>query len=272
MLHDITPVLLTYNEAPNIERTLSALSWAKDIVIVDSFSDDETLAIARRHPNVRIFQRAFDQHALQWNYAIGETGIKTGWTFALDADYVLSPELIAELRATSPDREIAGFVTPFEYVVFGAPLRGSVYPAKVTLFRTGAGRYEQDGHTQKLALPGRIGTLRAPIRHDDRKSFPRWLASQNRYMQYEAAKLRSTPSRELSVADRVRSSIVLGPVAMFFYCYLYKRNVLDGRAGLYYAFQRTIAELILSAYLLEARLGERPSGAGVGSINHEGLS
>ena len=50
MLQEITPVLLTYNEAPNLARTLSMLGWAKDVVVVDSGSDDETLAIARRHP------------------------------------------------------------------------------------------------------------------------------------------------------------------------------------------------------------------------------
>ncbi|WP_216092565.1 glycosyltransferase [Candidatus Marithrix sp. Canyon 246] len=63
MLEQITPILLTYNEQPNIERTLTKLSWAKDIVIVDSFSTDDTLNIIQQFKQVRLFQRTFDSHA-----------------------------------------------------------------------------------------------------------------------------------------------------------------------------------------------------------------
>ena len=54
MLNEITPVLLTFNEAANIGRTLSCLTWAKDIVIVDSGSTDETISIVARFPQVRV--------------------------------------------------------------------------------------------------------------------------------------------------------------------------------------------------------------------------
>jgi glycosyltransferase involved in cell wall biosynthesis len=70
MLEQITPILITYNEQPNIERTLTRLSWAKDIVIVDSFSTDDTLNIIQQFKQVRLFQRTFDSHANQWNYAL----------------------------------------------------------------------------------------------------------------------------------------------------------------------------------------------------------
>ena len=79
MLDQITPLILTYNEAPNIGRTLESLSWASDIVVVDSFSDDETLEIAASFPQVRIFQRAFDSHRNQWEFGLRETEIKTPW-------------------------------------------------------------------------------------------------------------------------------------------------------------------------------------------------
>ena len=89
MLNDITPVILTYNEAPNIERTLRPLSWAREVVIVDSNSTDDTLAIAARFANVRTVQRPFDTHARQWRFAIEETGITSDWVLRLDADYSL---------------------------------------------------------------------------------------------------------------------------------------------------------------------------------------
>jgi hypothetical protein len=79
MLDQITPLVLMYNEAPNIRRTLESLSWAREIVVVDSFSDDDTLEIAASFPQVRIFQRAFDCHANQWEFGLRDTAITTPW-------------------------------------------------------------------------------------------------------------------------------------------------------------------------------------------------
>src|ERR1044072_1900909 len=103
MLELITPLILTYNEAPNIARVLQGLSWAKEIVVVDSFSDDETVKIATSFPNVRVVQRAFDNHRNQWEFGLKETGISTPWVLALDADYVVSEELVAELDQLQPE-------------------------------------------------------------------------------------------------------------------------------------------------------------------------
>ena len=255
MLDAITPVILTLNEEPNIARTLAALAWARDVVVVDSGSDDATLEIARRHANVRTFTRAFDSHAAQWNHAIGATGIASEWILALDADYVLTPELVEELRALVPGDGIAGYRTRFVYCVDGKPLRASVYPPALTLFRRGRGRYDQDGHTQRLRLDGAEGLLRHPIRHDDRKPLARWLASQARYMKLEARKLAAAPPGSLDFPDRLRKAIVVAPAAVLVYLLLVKGLLLDGRAGLYYALQRATAELLLSLHLLEQRLG-----------------
>src|ERR1043166_10204756 len=78
MLDQITPLILTYNEAPNIARALAGLSWAKEIVLVDSFSDDETVAIAKSFANVRVLQRVFDNHRNQWEFGLKETRIRGG--------------------------------------------------------------------------------------------------------------------------------------------------------------------------------------------------
>ena len=69
-LSTITPLILTYNEAPNIDRTLASLTWASRIVVIDSQSTDATLAILSRYPQVEVFQRPFDTHAQQWNYGL----------------------------------------------------------------------------------------------------------------------------------------------------------------------------------------------------------
>src|ERR1043165_6995233 len=98
MLDQITPLILTYNEAPNIARALASLSWAGGVVLVDSFSDDGTLAIAKTVANVRVVQRVFDNHRNQWEFGLKETGIATPWVLALDADYVVPNDVVAEIE------------------------------------------------------------------------------------------------------------------------------------------------------------------------------
>ena len=137
MLADITPVILTYNEAPNIGRSLERLTWARQVVIVDSGSTDDTLAIAGRFPNVRAVQRPFDAHAQQWQFATTETGITSGWILRLDADYMMEPALRDEIEALVPAESTVAYRIAFIYCIHGRPLRASLYPALPVLFRRG---------------------------------------------------------------------------------------------------------------------------------------
>lgn len=255
----ITPVVLTFNEAPNIARTLSRLSWAKDIVVVDSGSTDRTRDIAAQHPGVRVFQRRFTTHAEQWNFAVHDTGIATEWVLALDADFFLSEQLIRELGSMAPAAGVAGYQASFIYCINGRPLTGAAYPPVVVLFRRASARYAQDGHTQRVELDGPIGTLAGPILHDDRKSLAHWLSAQSRYMRLEAEKLSQAPAGSLGLLDQMRQAIVVAPPAMFLYCYIVRGGILDGRAGLFYALQRTASELILSMFLVEQMLQRKVS-------------
>lgn len=250
MLDSITPLILTFNEAPNIERTLSRLRWAKDIVIVDSYSSDKTLELAKKIPQVRTFQNKFVTHAGQWNFGLKETGISTEWVLALDADYVLSDEIIEELRTLNPVEDIDGFRAGFKYCIEGKPLRGSAYPPVIILYRREKAAYEQDGHTQRVQIGGKAAVLRSPVYHDDRKPLAHWLQSQIKYMKLESEKLSTTAFSRLGWTDMLRRLYVFAPFVMFFYCLFIKRAILDGKAGLFYTFQRTTAELILSLFLI----------------------
>src|ERR1051325_5204028 len=202
MLDQITPLVLTYNEAPNIARALTSLSWAKDIVLVDSLSNDDTLEIAAAFPNVRIFQRPFDNHRNQWEFGLKETGITTPWVLALDADYVLSDELIDELKPLNPEAATSGYRANFVYCINGKKLQSGIYPPVTVLYRRAAASYIQDGHTQRVALEGTVKNLRSTIFHDDRKSLKRWFHSQARYTELEAQKLLAADPTELGLADR----------------------------------------------------------------------
>ncbi len=161
MLTNITPVILTYNEAANIQRVLEKLVWAPDVVVVDSHSSDETLDLASSFSNVRIFQRSFDSHSIQWNFAVRETEIKTDWVLALDADYILTDEFVAELKKLEPPDKVSGYRAEFIYCVYGRPLRASLYPPVTVLFRRHAAAYRQDGHTQRVVVAGEVESLRS---------------------------------------------------------------------------------------------------------------
>src|SRR6185436_3683314 len=102
MLDQITPLILTFDEAPNIGRCLEALAWARDIVVVDSGSTDATLEICAAFPQVRVLSRPFDNHAAQWNFAVHETGIGAAWVLCLDADYMIPDAVAREIDALAP--------------------------------------------------------------------------------------------------------------------------------------------------------------------------
>lgn len=251
MLDRITPLILTYNEAPNICRTLEQLRWAREIVVVDSYSEDDTIEIASAFANVRVVQRRFDSHANQWNFGLKETGILSDWILAMDADYFLTAEMTMEFENLSPGADTNGYRASFVYCIYGRRLRSGIYPPAVVLYRREQGYYCQDGHTQKLVLGGRIENLNSTILHDDRKPLKRWLQSQQVYTNLEAHKLRQSDGATLSFTDRLRRWRVVAPLAICFYCLVIKGGILDGRAGFYYAFQRTLAELMLSLHLID---------------------
>ena len=254
MLDQITPLILTYNEAANIGRTLEQLRWANRIVVVDSFSNDETLDIVSGFSQVTLFQRHFDSHQAQWNFALQETGITSEWVLALDADYILTEEGIAELASLVPATTVQGYSAKFVYCINGRRLKSGVYPAVTVLYRRAPGSYVQDGHTQRLVLKGRIETLATPLLHDDRKPLRQWLQAQVRYTELEARKLLTTNPQSLTWRVRIRRWYLVAPTAMLFYCLVIRGGMLEGWPGFYYAFQRSLAELMLSLRLLDSKL------------------
>ncbi len=259
MLERITPLILTFNEAPNIDRVLSRLRWARRIVVVDSGSNDGTLEIIAEHANAEVISRKFDEHAAQWNFGLETVGSDTEWVLAIDADYVLSDELVRELGSLNPGDDVVGYRAHFLYCVQGKAIRSGTYPPVIVLYRRNHARYLQDGHTQRLAVEGRIEDLVGKIHHDDRKPLARWLESQRTYAQLEVAHLQRVDRHALKWQDRIRLMVGVAPPCMFLYVYLFRGGFLDGTRGLLYALQRAYAELLLSLVLLDRRL-RRPTG------------
>ena len=250
-LAEVTVVILTRNEEPNIQRCLDSVSWAAHVVIVDSESTDQTGPICQKSANTRVAFRQFDNHTDQWNFGLEQ--VTTAWVLCLDADYVCPLSLPQEIASLSGD--VDGYHARFRYLINGKPLRGTLYPPRVCLFCKAKLRYVADGHTQLLDVrDAKLSTLASVIDHDDRKPLSRWLASQSKYAVLEADKLLSTDKTQLGWKDRLRLKIVLAPLLTIGYCLFWKRLILDGRPGIFYTMQRTYAELLLSLELLDRKL------------------
>jgi glycosyltransferase involved in cell wall biosynthesis len=252
LLHEITPMILTFNEEANIGRTLSKLIWAKRILIIDSGSTDRTLEIVRQFPQAIVIRREFDTAATQCNFGLSH--VDTDWVLSLDADYVLSDDLVLEIASLRPDGSVRGFRARFVYQIFGRSLSASLYPRRAVLYCRAGAVYVDEGHTQRVQIEGEVQSLVNPICHDDRKSIARWFNSQARYASLEATHLLSLEKSQLERVDRLRLMLVPVPIMTFFYVLFIKRCLFDGWPGWYYTLQRVCAEAMLSIELLDRRL------------------
>jgi len=246
---DIDVLILTFNEEPNLRRTLDALKWARSVLVVDSGSMDGTLAIIADYPTVRVLTRGFDSFAEQCNFGLQH--LSAPWILSLDADHVLSPELTAEVAALEPG-EHAAFEAPFCYVVHGRALRASLLPPRPVLFRRGRAHYVDDGHAHRLVVNGRTGALKGTIAHDDRKPLRRWFHSQAGYAEREAEKLLAL-AQPTRLSERIRLIPGLAPPAAFIYTLLIRATLLDGWRGWFYALQRALAEIMILLALMDLK-------------------
>jgi glycosyltransferase involved in cell wall biosynthesis len=248
----ITPLIITYNEAPNIERTIGKLLWAKRIVVIDSSSTDATLDMLRGFPQVEVIQHPFSDFASQCNF--GLTQIDTPWVLSLDADYELSDPLVEELAGLRATDSVAGYRARFVYRIYGRVLRGTLYPPRVVLYRKDKARYRNEGHGHRVDIDGEVLAFAGVIYHDDRKPLARWFDSQQRYAQVEARYLFETPTAKLTRSDRIRRLGWLAPIGVMFYTLLIKGCILDGWPGWYYALQRLCAETMIALEIADRRL------------------
>jgi glycosyltransferase involved in cell wall biosynthesis len=262
LLDQITPLIITYDEAPNICRTVDKLLWAPRIVVIDSGSTDGTVEILRGYPQVEVIQHPFINAASQCNFGLRR--VASPWVLSLDADYQLSDELINELASLTPPDRVAGYRARFLYRIYGRPLSGSLYPSRTVLYRKDKASYRQEGHTQRVFLDGQILRLNGLIYHDDRKPLARWITSQQRYSRDEAEYLLDAPPSALSRSDRIRLMGWPAPIGVLFYTLFVKGCLFDGWPGWFYALQRTTAELLIALEIIDRRAGPTDSGERAG--------
>ncbi len=243
----VTPVILTYNEGPNIAKALRSLDWADEVVVVDSGSHDDTERLARTFSNVRWLVRAFDNHRAQWDFAIRAAGDRAAYVLALDADYEVPPAFAQEIADHFAMGDFAGGIAGFEYRINGRALMGSVYPAKLVLFRPDRVKISQPGHSQELAVEGPTYRFKTKLVHDDRKATSRFVTSQLEYSRLEADRLLHRRTKRWQ--DRLRLTGLM-PIVAGIGSYLRAGGPFKGRAALRYGYERLVFESLLALRLL----------------------
>jgi hypothetical protein len=206
----------------------------------------------RSYYQVDIFHRAFTDFASQWNFGLMQ--VSSPWVLSLDADYQLSDEIIREMQLLPLDGNTNGYSASFVYRVYGHPLRGTLYPLRVVLFKKEFASYKNEGHTRGLVVAGNILPLASKIYHDDRKPLVRWFQSQQRYALEEASYILSADSATLAPADKLRLAAWPAPIAVFVYTLVVKGCIMDGWPGWFYVLQRVLAEIMIGLEIIAKRL------------------
>ncbi|MHA4894186.1 glycosyltransferase family 2 protein [Pedobacter sp. PWIIR3] len=242
-------LILTKNEEPNLNRVLERLKWLNKVLIIDSFSTDDTLAIAASYSNVVVVQRAFDSFASQCNY--GLSLIDSQWVLSLDADYVLTDEFIEETKQIIKSNDKVAYAVKFKFLVFGKPLLRDNTTPRTVLFVKKFGSYFNDGHAHRLNVDGAIGKYKSHILHDDRKSLSRWLSNQDGYAIKECDKILDSELENLNISSRIRKTKIIAPFLVFFYSLFIKGLIFNGWRGWHYTLQRTLVEILFAIRLIE---------------------
>lgn len=223
----ISVLLPTYNCAASIRRTLDSVCWADEIVVVDSFSTDETLAICQQY-GARIVQHVYVNSAKQKNWAIPHCSHE--WVLQIDADETLEAGLREELLAAvaAAPAQVHAFRIPRKNEVLGRWMRyAGVYPDyQIRLFRRDLAHFGDREVHEYIRVAGSIGTLRCHLLHEGMPAISKQLANLDRYTRYEANELRKRGARFHWHA------LLLRPWLVFLHRYLWLQGFREGWRGL----------------------------------------
>lgn len=221
----LSVAIITRNEEKNIRRCLSSLSFAHDIVVLDSGSTDDTSAICRDF-GCRVVSAPWKGFGLTKQACVDQTSCD--WVLSVDADEELSPELRDELTTMTEPQGINGFAIPRKTYYLGRLIRfsGWGHDAPLRLFRKSAGGFTPDIVHERITVSGKTGKLKECMYHYSYPDLSSHLKKIDHYTRLGAEKL----------VSRDRSS---GPVTAIFrgiykflHMYILKLGFLDGKEGL----------------------------------------
>lgn len=261
-------IILTYNEEVNLENCLKNIfGWADEIFIVDSYSTDKTLEIAKKY-GAKIFQHPFENQAVQFNWALDNLKVKNEWILRLDADEYLTPELKGEIAQaltnadlTQTNAEINGYYIKRRVYFMGKWIKyGGYYPAWILrLFRKGKGKSELRKVDEHIVLnEGKAGKLKNDFIDDNKKDLTWWISKHNDYASREAADFLVG---NLGVSKKryyYALPMFCRAFLYFIYRYFIRLGFLDGKAGLIFHFlQGFWYRFLVDVKIYEARIKSR---------------
>lgn len=273
---DLTAIILTKNEEKNIEECiLSIRDVAKRIVVVDSYSTDQTIEIAKKL-GAEVLQHEFIDQAKQFIYAMETVVIQTKWVFRIDADERLTEKSAAELEQILEENEntnVNGVVVRFEVIFMGKRLRhGGIYPfRKLLVFKTGKGHMEDRHMDEHIVLDeGYAVEMRHDSEHHDFKDLTYYIEKHNQYASREMLdyfeqreKKSNIDDSKLDFGAKLKRKIKFGlyyklPMGFrahlyYWYRYYFKLGFLDGKEGKIFAFMQAY----WYRYLVDAKIYER---------------
>ncbi|EMU55273.1 glycosyltransferase family 2 protein [Clostridium butyricum] len=282
----LTTIILTKNEENNIEKCIRSLDGlAERIIVVDSFSDDNTKDLALSL-NADVYENKFISHSNQFNWALKNCNITSEWIFRIDADEEMTAELVEEFKDKIPQitEGINGvFLRRRRYFMGRWIKHGDVYPEKVMrLFRTGTAESEDRTMDEHIVLKfGDAIEFESDFEDKDTKDLTFWINKHNWYSNKESAEfikiyteqssnnelhgkiLGNQCERRRWLKNKIYYKIPLfvRPVFYFIYRYFFKLGFLDGKEGLIYH----VLQAFWYRFLVDAKIYE------VKKSNHESI-
>ncbi len=274
----ISVLILTLNEEANLPRCLESTLWSNDVVVLDSFSSDRTVEIARA-AGARVVQRRFDNWSAHQNWAAGNIRFRNGWVYHSDADEVVTGELREEMLRVTADRSRpeVGYRVRFKTYFMGRWLRrSSLYPTWVLrLFKPDKVRWERLVNPV-ARVAGPEGLLESHFEHYSfHKGLNAWFEKHNGYSWQEAEEgLKLTGGcgwapGDLLALDAVARRKALKelsfrlpcrPLLRFLYMYVLRGGFLDGAPGYHYCRLLSIYEYMIVLKMKEIRRREKGLG------------
>lgn len=259
----VSVLVLTKNEENNLPGCLKSVAWSDDVHVLDSYSDDRTVEIAKAHGAI-VTQRKFDYFASHQNWALRNLNFKYPWVFYIDADERVTPELVETVRAAvqNPGESVAFSIQRRDFFMGQWLKHVQASPFYQRLFLHEKMRYDRMGHC--VSLPdGPVGQITGYLDHFPfSKGLRDWIERHNKYSTEEALQIlenqRKNEPFSLVKAFTCKDfhqrrfhqkelfyRIPNRPVIKFVLLYVLKRGFLDGRPGFTYAMLQSIYEYMI---------------------------
>lgn len=279
--------ILTYNEATDIADCVQSALRSDDVIVVDSYSTDQTVEIASKYP-VRIIQHPFVSHGKQRTWMLETIPTKYEWVYLLEADERMTDELFAECLKATQQAQIIGYYVAEQVMFMGKWIRYSTqYPRyQMRLFKKEKVWFTDYGHTEREVCNGETSFLKATYPHYTcGKGLSRWIDKHNRYSTDEALET----LRQLSDGQVEWSKLLLGsseverrralkdlslrlpfrPLLRWFYMYFFLGGILDGRAGFAWCTLQAFYEYLILLKVEEIQKGLLPKSQLIETKEHK---